>query len=445
VKILWPRGIVDFDNSLNAVVRKLRVVLGDDSETPRYIETLPRIGYRFVGKIEATPVDEPPVPPAGKRLEIRRPLIGVACLLAAVILVIVVRRSNPVPPVAAPAKPVSTVVAGAIPRRTTSERAYDLYLQGIFNRSRRDIAGGGLALDNFNAALKEDPYYADAWAALAETYAGEAMTQRMQTVPAYEQARSAALRAIELDDELGHGHAALAHVAIMYDHDIAKAESELKRALALDPAYARAWHMLAILRAFQARLPEALDAMRRARELEPMTLLYSSNYGLLLYSARRYDEAIAHAKSLLASQPRLDQARSLLIRAFIAQGDVGAAEEQLPLRISEKPNLADAGMVYAKSGDRVSALAEIARIERIGQEGFGVGYDVAIIQAALGDTNAACAALERAVTDRSLTVLWMRVDARMDALRERPCYRDAEAKLYGDAKGAVDRKPKAAG
>ena len=53
VEVLWPKGVVDFDNSLNAVVRKLRVVLGDDSETPRYIETLPRIGYRFVGKLDA--------------------------------------------------------------------------------------------------------------------------------------------------------------------------------------------------------------------------------------------------------------------------------------------------------------------------------------------------------------------------------------------------------
>ena len=52
VEVLWPKGVVDFDSSLNAVVRKLRVVLGDDSETPRYIETLPRIGYRFIGKIE---------------------------------------------------------------------------------------------------------------------------------------------------------------------------------------------------------------------------------------------------------------------------------------------------------------------------------------------------------------------------------------------------------
>ncbi|HWN48163.1 MAG TPA: winged helix-turn-helix domain-containing protein, partial [Steroidobacteraceae bacterium] len=70
VEVLWPKGVVDFDNSLNAVIRKLRSTLGDDSETPRYIETLPRIGYRFVGKLVAPaaspasslPVTAPEIP-----------------------------------------------------------------------------------------------------------------------------------------------------------------------------------------------------------------------------------------------------------------------------------------------------------------------------------------------------------------------------------------------
>lgn len=453
VKLLWPTGVVDFDNSLNAVVRKLRVALGDDSETPRYIETLPRIGYRFLAAVTAAdakpreaaavdgklpdmataPVDplapSPPAPdpppstaPARRRLQHWHIAFGLVILAAVGFEMWQPRRPEAV---------VAPAVVTRPERRTTSERAYDLYLQGVFNRSRRDINGTDVALRNFEAALREDPYYADAWAALAETYAGAAMTQYLPPATAYDQARSAALRAIELDDALGHGHAALAHVAMMYDHDLAKAEAELELARKLDPAYSRNWHTLAILRAFQDRLPEALDAMRRARELEPMTLLYSSNYGLLLYSQRRYDEAIAHAKSLLASQPRLDQARSLLIRALVAKGDVAAALEQLPLRMNERPNLADAGTVYALSGDRAQALTEIKRIERIGQDGFGVAYDIALIRTALGDLPEACAALERATTDHSLTVMWMRTDPRMDPLRGQPCFGAVEKKLYG--------------
>jgi DNA-binding winged helix-turn-helix (wHTH) protein len=435
VKVLWPKGIVDFDNSLNAVVRKLRVVLGDDSETPRYIETLPRIGYRFIGKVEgvatgvASAVTAAAPAPAAPRRFTRKRLVAMAMGGVAVIVLLFGFISRPGPPAPSARPPVS--MPAQVPRRTTSERAYEHYLQGIFNRSRRDINGTDLALGNFDAALKEDPYYADAWAGLAETLSGAAMTQYMPTVQAYEQARSAALRAIELDEKLGHGHAALAHIALMFDRDLAKAEAEIERAKELDPAYSRNWHSLGILRVFQNRLPEGLDAIRRARELEPMTLLYNSNYGLVLYHSRRFDDAIEHAKGLLASQPRLDQARSLLIRAMVAKGDVQDALEQLPLRISERPNLADAGFVYAHAGNRANALAEIERIERIGTQGFGVAYDVAIIQAALGDKAAGCAALERTLSDHSLTVLWMRSDPRMDPLRGEPCFAAVEKKLYG--------------
>jgi DNA-binding winged helix-turn-helix (wHTH) protein/tetratricopeptide (TPR) repeat protein len=438
VKLLWPRGIVEYDNSLNAVVRKLRVVLADDSETPRYIETLPRIGYRFVGKIEDAPVAvAAPVPAAAPPavLPPRRfwaspayAVIAMAVIAAGVGLWVNWRA----PTIAPPPAPPKVTNDPTKPQRTTNERAYELYLQGKFNRSRRDTQAIGLAIENFQAALKEDPYFADAWAALAEAYSGAAMTQVSPTASTYEEARGAALRAIELDDKLGHGHTALAHIHLMYDRDLARAEAELKLGLALDSEYSRNWHTLALLRAFQGRLPEAMDAMRRAREIEPTALLYSSNYGLLLFQARRYDEAIAQAKALLGSQPRLDQARSLLIRALVAKGETQDALEQLPLRISEKPNLADAGFVYAHTNQREDALREVARLERVAKNGFGTSYDIAIIQAALGDVKKGCAALERTLTDHSLTVMWMRTDPRMDPLRKAPCYAVVEKQLYRD-------------
>ena len=426
VKILWPKGIVDFDNSLNAVVRKLRVVLGDDSETPRYIETLPRIGYRFIGKVEADappPAPAPALPVRPGWVSRRNVILAMIAMAAAAVLWFAVSSRQP---------PAATVTASPqFPKRTTSERAYEHYLQGTFNRSRRDINGTEKSIANFKAALEEDPYYADAWAGLAETYSGAAMSQYMPTVQAYEQARIAALRAVELDDDSGHAHSALAHITMMFDRDLARAQAEAERARELDPGYARNWHAFAILRAYQGRMPEALDMMRRARALEPMTLLYASNYGLLLFNARRYDDAIAHSKELLGSQPRNDQARSVLIRSLVAKGEIDAALEQLQLRISERPNLADAGFVYAHAGNRAGALAEIARIEQIGKGGFGVGYDIAIIQAALGDGAAGCTALERTLTDHSLVVLWMRVDPRMDPLRKEACFGDVMKRLYG--------------
>ena len=63
---LWPKGVVEFDTGLNSAMRKLRIALGDDADTPRYIETLPRKGYRFIGRIEDDPRSPgfPPCPPS---------------------------------------------------------------------------------------------------------------------------------------------------------------------------------------------------------------------------------------------------------------------------------------------------------------------------------------------------------------------------------------------
>jgi TolB-like protein/DNA-binding winged helix-turn-helix (wHTH) protein/Tfp pilus assembly protein PilF len=55
ISLLWPKGVVDFDTSLNTVIRKLRSALGDVAETPRYVETLPRRGYRFIAALDADP------------------------------------------------------------------------------------------------------------------------------------------------------------------------------------------------------------------------------------------------------------------------------------------------------------------------------------------------------------------------------------------------------
>ena len=419
VELLWPKGVVDFDGSLNAAVRKLRTALGDDSETPRYIETLPRIGYRFIGTLD-TPRTATSAP-----IDNRRRWLALALALAGILAAATAWWSWPRP------FEVPPPAADAPPRRTTNERAYEHYLAGIFQRSRRDIAGSDLSIAEFEAALRDDPNYADAWAGLAETLVGAGIAQHRPVVPAMESARNAALRAIELDLASAQGHAVLGMVHLQFDRDYAAAETELQRARTLNPDYARAWHHLGVLSAYRGRVQEAIESFRRARELEPTMPLYAANYGHVLYHARRHAEAIAYVRQLLAVQPRFDQARSILIRALVASGDARTAAEQLPLRVGDAPNLSDSGLVYAHLGRKTEALQEIARIERRGREGYGVAYEVAVIQAALGDVRAGCAALERSYDDHSQALGWMTLDPRMDPLREQPCYTTVRARLLG--------------
>jgi tetratricopeptide (TPR) repeat protein len=355
----------------------------------------------------------------------RRHVIAVALAIAAGIGGLVWWLRGPRAPIIAP----EVEARETEPRRTSSQRAYELYLNGKFHRSRRDIAGSELAIQSFEDALKEDPYFVDAWAALSETYVGAGINQQMPVTDAMEKGRTAALRAIELDTNSAAGHSALAVIAMNYDLDYAKAEKDFVAARDIDESYARMWHGFGLLRAYQGRVEEAFQYFGRARELESTQLLYTGSYGSLLYHTRQYAEAIAHARSLLASQPRFDGMRHLLIRALVASGDVKGAIEQLPLRFSEVPFTSEDGLVYAHAGRRDEALAQIERLERRAREGFGMSYEIAVIHAALGDKEKGCAALLRSLTDHSQWIGWMKLDPRMDPLRDQPCFAEAQEKL----------------
>jgi len=430
VALLWPKGVVDYDNGLNVAMRKVRVTLGDDTDTPRYIETLPRVGYRFIGKLDTaqktvsetaslSPASAPRSP--WPKWFIAAAVAGLAIAAGAAYWL------------GRPAAEPSVRVGRNEPlvaRRTTSARAYEHYLQGIFHRSRRDAnATVELAIASFEAALREDPEYAAAWAGLADTLMGAGIGHQLSPAQVFPRAKDAAERAVALDPGIAEGHAALGHAYMVYEHDYAKAEAEYEKARQANEGYARLWHHLGILRGFQARPDEALAAMRRARELEPMTLLYNANYGLVLYYSRRFDEAIAHAQSLLVAQSSLDQARSVLLRSLVFKGNAAEAEKQLALRVRELPNLSDSAFVYIHAGQRDKAAAEIEKIEKMGREGFGVGYELAVIHAALGDLEPGCDALDLATRDHSPFLGWMRLDPRMDPLREQACFKRIAANI----------------
>jgi Tfp pilus assembly protein PilF len=413
VEALWPGGIVDFDNGLNVAVRKLRVALDDVGDTPRYIETLPRVGYRFIGSLGGRKL------PWGMRLALVLTLTALGLAIAGAWWWTV--ESNRAQP---------AVAAGHVP----SDRARELYLDGLHQRARRDISiltARELAHEKFAAALQEDPNYAQAWAALATSISVAVHTQVMTPADGVPHARAAALRAIALDGDLAEGHISLGEIYLSHEHDYAAAKKELDRALELDDHSSRAWHHLAIWHADMGQVEDALASLRRARELDPMVLQWPSNYARLLYSARRYDEAIEFLKPLVAANPKLDPAHSVLAWALIATGDLAGAQEQLRLVTVPAINPSDMGFLYAKLGRRDEALREIERLETLERAGYGLAYEQTIIYAALGELDRGCETLARAVDDHSVRIGWMRLDPRIDPLRGRQCFADVERRVYG--------------
>src|SRR5688572_26196344 len=320
---------------------------------------------------------------------------------------------------------------GTAPHHVPSPRAQELYVQGMHHRSRRDIDATDLALAKLEAAIKEDPKYAEAWAGYSRTLSSAVVRQRMTPAEGLPKARAAAERALALDATVVDGYVTLLHLHMDFDKDFAAATRDLEKAKRLGNPSASLWHYSAMWNAQQGRVDAGLADMRRARELEPMTLLLSSNYALILFNARRYDEAIALLAPIVEANPGFDTGRSVLARALTATGRFDQALEQLQARKDVGAWQGDLGVLYAKMGRREDALREIARLDMLRSRGFGESYELATIQATLGELDAACELLARALTDGSFLVNWMRLDPRMDPLRGRKCFADVERRLYG--------------
>jgi DNA-binding winged helix-turn-helix (wHTH) protein len=149
VKTLWPKGVVDFDNGLNVAMRKLRVALDDVGDEPRYIETIPKAGYRFIAhRTQPIGAADPPRPRRGSRLALVATLGG---LLAAIAVGWWLGRGDPGHAASASSTP------DARPRHVPSVRAQEFYLEGLNHRNRRDINGNPLARAAFQSAIQEDP------------------------------------------------------------------------------------------------------------------------------------------------------------------------------------------------------------------------------------------------------------------------------------------------
>jgi DNA-binding winged helix-turn-helix (wHTH) protein/Tfp pilus assembly protein PilF len=417
VKLLWPAGVVDFDNGLNVAMRKLRVALDDVGDTPRYIETVPKVGYRFLATPGAGAATSVTAPPASPRQRAR----GMA-LLAIVLLALGGVFWSVTQDAAPPPKP----------RHVPSLRAQELYLKGIFERSRRDVNPTKAALEYFEAAIKEDPEYAAAWAAYGFTITGTVMRQMSPPGEAIPKARAAVERALALEPDNVEGRVLVVHLLMDHEKNFPAAAAALERAREVGQGSAHFWHYSAMWNGQLGRVDAALEDMRRARGLEPMTLLFTANQGFILVNARRYEEAIELLRPIVEANPGFTLARGVLARALMATGDLQGARQQLEARKEIALLQSELALVYLKLGLRDQAMQELERIQANGRKGFGVAYDEAVIYTALGELDQACERLERALTDGSVLVNWMRLDPRMDALRGRKCFAEAERRLYGE-------------
>ena len=322
-------------------------------------------------------------------------------------------------------KPVTATARTALSAQ--EYEAYDLYLKGRYLWSKRTAEGLNGAVYWFKQAIATDPSYARAYAGLADSYT---IMSSYGFVPANEympQARTAALKALQLDDSLAEAHTSLALIAQNYDWDWQTAEKEYRRAIQLNANYATAHHWYAEFLAYQGRFDEALAESERARELDPLSLIIAADNGAIYYFSRQYDRAIARFQGVLDVDPSFGRAH-LIIAAYVQEGRFKEAEASLDRwrRLDEGPwILAYEVYVSGRAGDSTKAQYVLKQLEKANRNSrldpaqfLGVAY------AGLNDNEKWLAWLQEAYRKHTNIPTGFKVDPLYDPLRGDPRFQD---------------------
>ena len=461
-KKLWPTDIfVDFDHGMNTAINKLRDALSDSADTPRYIETLPRRGYRFIAPVESTAWAEAEIvnvlpavvasvnkgASSGSGSNSRRPLnvafvamLMIVALSTATGLSIygfrritnkVSIKSIAVLPLASlsgdPAQDffadgmteqlttdlgkisalrvisrtsamrfkgtqmpmpeigrvlgVDAVVEGTVTRSgnhvrvtanlvqilpekhlwaesfegelgdvlvlqeemaesiaravrvkltpseernasktaTVDPQAYEAYLKGKYYSSKFTPADEKKAVSFFQQAIQKDPNYALAYTSEATAFAILGNMYDPAPREAFPKAEALVQEALHLDGDLPEAHETRAWNLLYYDWNFPKARAEFEYALQLNPNLSGshqgyAWYFTAM-----GRFEDAIVEIRRARDLDPLSLIVNSDYCWILYHARRYDEALAQCNAALDLDPHFSIAHYVLMYIYLAK------------------------------------------------------------------------------------------------------------------------------
>jgi TolB-like protein/Flp pilus assembly protein TadD len=287
---------------------------------------------------------------------------------------------------------------------TANPEAYELYLKGKFFWNKRTAADLRRSIDYFNQALAKDPNYALANAGLAQAWKLLPAFNGGAPKDCFPQAETAARKALALDDTLSDAHAALASLKGLNGFDYAGAIIEYERALQLNPndATARQWFANDTL-ANIGQTERELAELKRALELDPLSLIINSNLGWAYIHAGRLDDAVAQLRKTVEMDGSFYYARYGLALALELKGAIpeAIAEYQKTITITEDPvPLGMLGRLYATQGRKDEAQKILQQLRQRRDQRYIAAYSLALVYLGLGDRNQALNWLEQGYRER---------------------------------------------
>jgi serine/threonine-protein kinase len=312
-------------------------------------------------------------------------------------------------------------------RYTENTEAYQLYLKGRYFWNKAMMPEMQIALKYFQQAIDIDPSYALAYTGFADCYALLGNFSALPPKNVFPKAKVAVGKALELDEMLAEAHTSLGYIKTIYDWDWKGAEKEFKRGIELKSSdewshEGYGWYLAAM-----GRFDESIAEMKRAREVDPLSLPAIAHLGVPLFYARRYDDAIEHFQEALEMDPDCSYIRFRLALTYAQKAMYEEAIGELqPMRgtSSERDAVAALGHIHAISNQRDKAQGALAELKEKAKQEYVPSYHMAIIHIGLGEMDHAFDWLAKAFEERSYWLTFLRVDPILDNLRSDMRYTD---------------------
>lgn len=434
-KELWAGDIhVNFEHGLNNAMNKIRAVLSDQAGNSRFVATVPKVGYRFIAPVERVCWQEPadnlaarchsPAQPAISKSSTRmgppririmtNSPLGIHALLTAAIAVTLVAYGS---------FKLSTIQSD--PGSLLARKAGEAYALGVYYQALPGEETLARSKGYLEQAVALDPAFPEAHAALALTE--EFIGDEVSLTPAieYQRAIAEAQRALDLDPSLAVAHVALGNAKLLNEWDWRDAKLEYLRALHSDARSVSALEAYARLLGAIGEKEESLRVIRRAQELDPLSIRIQYDRAILSYLARDYEQAITQLNSLLEVHPEFADARKSLSDAYAREEQWDKASTAL-LKWLQQIQVDQVEIRTTKRVLREQGLPALWRQHSKGNacrrspDGYGIPFNRAAYAALLGETDQAMQWLARAYVQHDSRLLTLKVDPQFDKVRSDP-------------------------
>lgn len=309
---------------------------------------------------------------------------------------------------------------------TNDAEAYQFYTKGLYYWNKRGVTGSlQKAIDQFQQAVQKDPNYALAYVGLADSYGVLEEYTGDQGIEPLQKARAFAERALQIDNSLAEAHSALAlaYEGLWIWDD---ADREFRLSISLNPNYptAHQWHGELFL--WMGRVDEGVAELKRAQELDPLSLVMNMWVAENYFRKGDTDAAIRQSNKVLELDRDFPRPHSLLGIVYLRQGryEEAIAELQKGVDLSGRSSsyLRDLGYGYAVWGRQTEAVAIIKELEQKYARREAHGHDIAAVYSGLGDKNQGFAWLEKDFTAHSTSLPTITVSSPFESLRNDPRY-----------------------